>query len=647
MRKILVFWLLMAFAPITAIGEEGKDVVKVKEVVITATKTEQELEDVPASVTVITKQEIEAKGAKKLRDIINFAVGVYKQRFMVREDSEVSIRGFKPEQTLILIDGKRFTGEVSHAYEIDRLTLENVERIEIVRGPVSALYGTDALGGVINIITKPSEKFSFEFTPEYGFFGGVKGEQRSYSARLDTGKIGNFGFTLSGSLINRNPLINQNGAYTVGDAEHKNLALKGTYDFTKNTRLAFDAEYMKEDSIDKSLSRTTLFRYIDDNVRYNFSLGLSHKSPELDYLLRAYTSIYDKDHEARTDGTGALTDFTEAERRTSVVEGKITKELFKNHLTTFGMEYRNEFFKGTRLKTGKGTYSVTREGITLTGSEAKLNYWAGYMQDEWQAFDNLILVPAIRYDDSDEFEGKLSPKVGVTYKVLPNLRVKASYGHGFKSPTPRELYYDFSHSGPRYRILGNPDVKPEKANSYEIAVEAEKGIFSGRASYFYNDVEDLITTTQVTCPAGTPAGWRCFQYKNVSKAEIQGIELEAGARLTKALSLNASYAYLDAKDKDTGQRLQGRTRNKIVAKANYENKAAGFKASLWWEYIDGLLYQTNPDIEKEYGIGYLSLSKELTKNFELYAGIDNIFNKKDNDIPIAGAFYYGGVRMRF
>lgn len=639
---VFVFVLMSAFSPAHAAEE-----VKAKEVVVTATKTEAEIEDVPATVEVITKEEIKAKGAEKLRDIIGLAISVYKQGFMAREDSAVSIRGFKPEQTLILIDGRRITGEVSLAYEIDRITLENVERIEIVRGPASALYGTDALGGVINIITKSPEKFSFEFAPEYGVFSGGKGEQRSYSARLDTGKLGKFGFSLSGSLINRNPFIAQDNRYLVSDAEHKNFAMKGTYDFTKNTALIFDAEYMKEDSVDKAPGRMILDRYIDDNTRYNLSLGLSHRSPQIDYLIRAYTSIYDKDYEFRNDSTGALIDFTEAERNTTVLEGKVTKEFFKKHLLTIGAEYRHEFFKGTRIATGKGTYSVTREGVTLIGSEAKLNYWAGYIQDEWQVSDALIIIPALRYDDSDKFKGEISPKLGITYKLLPDLRVKLNYGHGFKTPTPRELYLDFRHPGPRYRILGNPNVKPEKSDSYEIALEGERGIFSGRAAYFYNDVEDLITTTQVACPAGTPAGWTCYQYVNINKAEIQGIEIEAGARLSKEMSLKAAYSHLIAKDKDTGARLTNRTRNKVVAKSIYDNKPAGFKANLWWEYLDGLLWQTNPTVEKEYGLWYLSLSKDIAKNLELYAGVDNLFDKKDNDIPLVGAFYYGGVRMKF
>lgn len=645
MRIFLVFCFLALFVALNAYAEEKTE--KAKEVVITATKTEMEIEDVPASVTVITKEEIQTKGADRLSDILDFVPGLYQSTYMGREKSVISIRGFRSDHTLILIDGRRMTGEGSHAYEIDRITLENVERIEIVRGPVSALYGTDALGGVINIITKTPERFSFEFKPEYGVYEGGRGAQRSYFARLDTGRIGNFGITLSGSLLNRGPVFRADRSSPQSDAEHKNLSLKVIYHLSKETRLSADASYMKEDSQDNTVSGVNVSKAIDDNERYNIALELQHKSPDIDYLLRAYTSIYSKDFESRVYATNVLQNFTEADRQTSVIEGKISKELFKNHLFTFGGEYRRESFKGTRVRTGRGIFTVIREGITLSGSEAKINYWAGYIQDEWQVSERLLIIPAVRYDDSDKFENELAPKIGLTYRVLPYLRVKANYGHGFKTPNPGHLYIDHRHFGPRYRVLGNPNIKSEKSKNYEAAIEGEAGIFMGRISYFYNDVKDLIDTTIVTCPPDTGAGWRCYQYENIAKAEMQGIEFEGGAKFTDELSLRASYSYLDALDKKKKTRLENRPRNKIVAKGAYQNKRSGFSANIWWEYVDGLLWQAAPVIEKEYGLWYASLAKDITKNIEIYAGVDNLFGKKDNDIPIIGSFYYAGMKIKF
>ncbi|MCX8069385.1 MAG: TonB-dependent receptor [Thermodesulfovibrionales bacterium] len=645
MKVLLVFLFCLVVALNSAYASEE---VKAKEVVITATKTEVEVEDVPASVEIITKKDIEAKGALRLSEILDIATGIYQYGYMAREKSQVSIRGLKPSQTLILIDGKRLSGELTSAYEIDRITMDNVERIEIVRGPVSSLYGSDALGGVINIITKTPEKFSLKINPQYGIYSGKKGENKSINATIDSGKIGDWGFILSGSILKRNPIYTPDKSTIQGDAEHKSLSLRVTYDLTKNTRLSLDTSYLKEDSEERTVSRNIVFRDMDSNNRYNASLGLFHKSPDLEYLIRGYISVYDKDYENRRAENNSLANFAEAKRTIPVFEARISKELLKNHLFTLGAEYRQESFKGTRIKTGSGTYRVTREGINQDGSKAKIDYWAMYLQDEWQVTDKLLVIPAIRYDDSNKFESDISPKIGVTYKFLPNLRLKLNYGHGFKSPTVNDLYIEWRHAPVRYLISGNPNLRSESSNSYEGAIEAEHGIFTGRIAYFINDVKDLIDSQQVTCPTGTPAGWTCYTYTNRSKAKINGAEIEGGFKVTDDLSLRLSYSYLDAKDKVTGERLTHRFKNKLIAKASYDSKALGLRINGCADYVGGLLLQqANPKIQKDYTIVSVNLAKDLMKNLELYAGIDNLFNKKDNDIPIVGAFYYGGFRMKF
>jgi len=175
---------------------------------------------------------------------------------------------------------------------------------------------------------------------------------------------------------------------------------------------------------------------------------------------------------------------------------------------------------------------------------------------------------------------------------------------------------------------------------------------SGRIAYFMNDVKDLIESVEVIpTPAGTPLDWRVFSYQNIAKAEIQGVEASLGLSVTKELSLSGSYAYLDAKDKTTNLRLLMRPKHKVITKAAYNNAALGLRANIWGEWIGNNLWQraagTAPEIVKDYALWYLSASKDITKNIELYAGIDNLFNKKDEGIPLVGSFYYGGIRMKF
>lgn len=630
---------------------EDKETVKAKGVVVTATRTEAELEDVPSSVTVITKEEIRAKAAEKLKDIIRFDSGITFTRTRGRDFP--SIRGMDRRHTLILVDGKRLSGEAEGDFELDRITLEDVERIEIVKGPASALYGTDALGGVINIITKRPHKVTLEFTPHYGVFDGGGGEHKNLSAYLSSGTIGKFNFSLSGTYLSTNPHLTSRQTTLQGDMERKSLHLKAGYELDRYTTLIFDGAYLKEDNEERVRSATNVLQSdINDTYRYDLSLGVLRRTPDIEYFIRGYLSVYDKDYENRTLSTGRLNSFDPLQRTIPVAEAKITKELFRNHLVTAGGEYRHESFKGTRIQTGEGAFTEMREGVTAAGSEAKINYWAVYLQDEWAVSERLIVIPALRYDDSDTFESEVSPKLGVTFKILPGLRLKASYGHGFKSPTPSELYIAFRHAGARYLIAGNPALEPEKSDSYELAIEGERGIVSARLGYFYNDVQDLIESVEVVpAPAGTPAGWRAFAYDNIASAKIQGVEAELGLSLTRELFLKAGYTYVEAKDEERNRRLLMRPKHKIVTKLGYDNRTLGLKGTLWGEYIGNNLWQraagATPEIVKSYALWYLNVSKDITKNFELYAGADNVFNKKDEDIPLIGAFYFGGVRARF
>lgn len=652
MRGLLVFCFLIILFVSTAFAarDEEDEEIKTKEVVVTATRTEAEIKEIPSTVVIITKDEIESRGAEKLKDIIRFDESLNIIKSGSNRDIP-SIRGFKAEHTLILIDGKRLAGEDTRENELDRITLENVERIEIVKGPVSSLYGTDALGGVINIITRAPERFTLKLRPEYGLFDGGEGKQKNINAYISK-RAGNLGLSFSGTFLGSSPYYKEDQTTLQGDGEKKTVSLKADYDLTRFAKLTFDAAYMKEDIETRSLSSSVLYRNIDDNERYDLALGLSHRSPDLEYSLRGYISIYDKDYEYRILSTNALGQFTVAERKTPVVEGKVTKELFKDHLFTLGGEYRQEFFKGNRINTGEGAFTETREGITEQGSEAEINYLAGYLQDEWQVSDPLLIISSVRYDDSDKFESKVSPRIGVTYKIFPELRLKASYGQGFKSPTPRELFYEFRHIRARYMVVGNPEINSEKSDSYELSLEGERGTLSGKVVYFYNDIKDLIEAVQVVPPpAGTPDGWKYFIYQNISKARIQGVEAEIGLSFTKELSLKGSYAYLDARDETKDTRLTKRPRHKAVPKLIYDNKAIGLRGNIWGEYIGDNLWQvasgTTPEKVKDYALWYMSLAKDLGEHLEVYAGIDNIFDREDDDIPLIGAFYYSGVSVKF
>jgi outer membrane receptor for ferrienterochelin and colicins len=205
-KKSTYFTLLALLLTMPAVqAQAGTEEFDLPEVVVTATKTEMNVKDVPSAVQVITKEDIEARGARTLKDVLRFATGVNIMRSGTRE--AVSIRGFDSRFSMILVDGKRIASEIDQNYELDRISMENIERIEIVRGPVSSLYGTEALGGVVNIITKKSTKQSFTVSSDNGFLTGGHGEAGRYNFIFDSGQQGKASVIISGSSIVIMPCI--------------------------------------------------------------------------------------------------------------------------------------------------------------------------------------------------------------------------------------------------------------------------------------------------------------------------------------------------------------------------------------------------------------------------------------------------------
>ncbi len=202
-----------------------------------------------------------------------------------------------------------------------------------------------------------------------------------------------------------------------------------------------------------------------------------------------------------------------------MTEGFFSKNFFETHRLTLGGEFRKESFETTRIRSGSFKGTVTREGIQRPKYKVEIDYYAIYLQDEWFISDRLFFVAGIRYDDSDKFSSDLSLRLGFTYALLPDLRLKANYSHGFRSPSPRDLFIYFTQ--PSYVIVGNPNLKSEKTDSIDLGFE------------------------NVPSP---PPNAQVFTYRNVGKARFSGFEFSGLLAPVKWFHTRFSYTYLDAKD---------------------------------------------------------------------------------------------------
>lgn len=650
--------LLGLSSPVYAQDIQNNDVIVTPDVVVTATRTQEEVKAVPQTVEVITKEDIEQLGATDVYSALRLAANVDVTSAGMAGHN-VMIRGMSTNHTLILIDDKRFAGEDTSAtqnvYALGRLSLSNIERIEIVRGSASAQYGSDALGGVINIITKKSKEPSVMV----GLSTGSEAINNYY--HIDFGKQGNFSstFDMRFSDVRKNMQSGDEGSNYYGPIQDFNFS--GTWDLGNDKEidltLGYYNEHTKADYADKYTSGMQTSK--DKKEWYDYSLGYSGKTDNSDYMIRTFYSRLDKENNLynyRSNFPGSMEnilgsmypkyDWDKSTYTLWGIEGKNTIQLNDNHLLTFGGEYRQNKVEGTRLGDGgDNVHQVSQSGNGYNSpksySDKDITNYAGYIQDEWQVNDKLLVIPSIRYDHDSSFGGEVTPKIGATYFISDNSRIKANWGKGFKAPTISELYMAMHRAmgGQTVNVYGNPDLKPEKSTSWDISFEAEKDNNFGKLTYFNNDVKNLITTKQT--------GNSYFEqgYVNVDEAEIDGVEMEIGRNLDDKWTIKVTSNWLDATDKVSGDRLDNRSKNMTTLQLLYDDHDDwGYSAILWQQWANKYHYDDN---DYNFTTTNFVLNKKFGEGNRVYAGVDNIFDKKINDIGLDGMIWRLGAEWTF
>lgn len=672
--------------PVYAADETAANTIQTKDVVVTATKTEAEIKAVPQAVEVITSEDMERMGANDVLTALSLANNVNLSRAGMTGNA-VSLRGMSTNHTLILIDGKRYAGEdtdvTTNVYSLQRLNVSDIERIEIVRGPSSSLYGSDAMGGVINIITKVPDKAG-------GMVGFVTGTRNTATYfNVNSGKHGRWTTSFDARFDRVRPVNRANntpmetvdmgeGAPTMSTkTEGTDRSMYGMrrtyhsssmYDFeNKNqNKLRFDVDYMNED-LSSDYADTYIKMVMDmggrpvtmserwssknkkewfHNEQKGFSLEYTGKTGRNDYQFRTYYNELEKDSNlinypltlttmGRPIGTASVAyDMDYAKYSTWVTEARNTMHIGDNHDLTFGGEYRQLDYEGTRL-------GGSEAGLNKVVKSKDVNSYAAYVEDLWQVNDKLLLIPSVRFEHNSQFGSEATPKIGATYSINNNWRLKANYGKGYKAPSISELYMIMHRSmgSMNVTVEGNPDLQPEETISYDFSIEADKGKNFGKLTYFNNKVTNLITTEALDA-----SGYN-NRYINIGKAQINGIELELGHRFNDRWTIKFTHNYLDAMDKIANERLNNRAKNTSTIQLIYDDhKDDGISAVLWDQFSNDYRYD---DENYTYNTLNFSINKKWGNGFSTFAGVDNILNKEVDDLYIDGRLWRVGAEWRF
>ncbi|MEE4679722.1 TonB-dependent receptor [Pseudomonas alliivorans] len=612
---------------------EPANVLSLEDVVVTAAGFEQNLEDAPASMTVITGDELRKRSFRDLTDAVREVEGVTVNGGA--NETDISIRGMPADYTLILVDGKRQSARESRVngnsgYEQSFIPpAEAIERIEVVRGPMSSLYGSDAIGGVINIITR-------KVTPEWG--GSITYD---YSARQhsDQGNARQTQFFLGGPLktdllglqvwgryLDRqaDDDIEQTNGFS--KADHRDMTARLSITPTVDHDILLEAGATRLKNGD-GLSANWATREQENN-RDHWSISHQGRwgwATSDVSLAHEKSSREGKASAAQTDVLGRKPTV-----ENTVLDAKLVMPTERN-ITTTGLQWNDTTV--TDWNQGLGDrkdyeFSVVQKAL--------------FAENEWSMTDTFALTTGLRMDHHEEYGVHFSPRVYGVWRATDDWTFKGGVARGFKAPEVRAVVPGYSYLRRNtFVMFGNPDLKPETSTNYELsALWSNRNDLSAGATVFYNDFQDKLSTVTTT------ERWNGFivmDRVNVDKAVIKGIELNGRWDITPDVALKGNYTYTDSEQKsgaNAGAPLALTPERKANLRAEW---TLNDRTQLWaaTNYYGKEYGNTvNDEPSPAYTTADLGGSYELTKNVSFNAALYNLTDKRLDD-ETYGTVNYG------
>ncbi len=601
---------------------------------VSPTGTTQSVEQVGSSVTVVTSQEIEAQQRRTANDVLRSVPGLHVvQGGGAGALTSVFIRGTNSNHSKTLIDGIDVSDPsgVNRGTNLGHLTTFDLERIEVLRGPQSGLYGADALGGVVVVYTKKGEgPLKVDALAEAGSFGTFN---QALSARGSTDKF-NYAFNVSHSRSDNVPVT------PVGILLPGTPKINSNYDnMTYSTKLGVD--------VTSDVTLNFVARYVET------AFGFQGDS---------FTFV---DFTNRPDATKSSQDttqfYTRGEAVWTMFGGRIKNYFGINYsdLTTkdFAPNSGASFADGQRVKYDWRSVVQVSRGLTVTAGadtqteklqvpalNAEESSKGAYVQAQLEPVHNLFLVGNVRHDDNEHFGGATTWRFAPAYLFdATGTKIKGSYGTAFKAPSLSQRFQDF----PAFFFFANPNLKPEESTGWDIGFE--QAVFGGRAqfgaTYFRNDITNLINFVfNSTTFTGT--------VDNIGQAKTTGVEGFVSADVTDSFRIRADATYMEAFDEITGDELKRRPRFKSTV-------SLGWKATPKLLMTGSVTYvgasldfdrpTFNPVVLPGYALVNIAADYTLNDNVSLFGRIDNLFDKtyqNPSGFEGTGLGAFAGVRLR-
>ena len=595
---------------LSAIAQETPDeaVSRLDAIVVTAGRRAQPISDVQASVEVVGEAEIETYSGASVTEVLRQSVGVDARTSGA--NSDIAVRGQQPSggaAVLILFDGLPRTGKFGST-NLNNFAVEDVERVEIIRGPMSALYGADASGGVINVITKPAgEGAPLSGRATIGSVASSKGDGRETVNLAATGnfRTGAVGHRISADWRN-------GGAYRYADTadiddlsalDHLSLSYAGEVETGPEARLRWTAEgYFQDDQADAQTRTGENYTRFEREDRYFAGLGYERGLAGGTLTLQGSYGYSDASVNRSYPSPDETTEFTQAFGQAVYV-----RPAGAHNLLVGGGARRDEIDLTILTETGEST-----------------NLFA-FIQDEWNLTDKVKVIGGLRLDHFDTFDTQVVPRLSIGSRGN-GFTWRIGYGEAYRAPSVIERYGSFVRGG-RILIVGSSDIQPEESETWEAAIGWRGKRLQTEIVYHDSNISNLI---EARSTGETQGSLSITRYTNIAEAEISGVEWSAVWDIGMGLSLDGSYAYLDATDAMTGDRLTGRAEDTYKLALNWEHGDLG--ASLRGRHLSGFWaadsnVRGSAPFGSDYTVADLQLRYDFSDRLGVSVGVDNIFDE--------------------
>lgn len=580
-----------------------------KEVVVTATKSKTPAKDVTRAVSVIPGEQLSVvRGGFASGGFSDVPETLVRRSGSIGRTTAVVIRGASATQVHVNMDGAHIASPTTGSFDFNHLTPDNLERMEVLRGPNSTLYGSDAMGGVINLVTRRGEG---PFTGSYTQEGGSQETTREVTSFQ--GATGPWHLSGSASRMDSEGR-SQNDAY-----ENTNLSTRVGYDFSEKTKLDFSLRHLFAIvGIDDGPFRPDPNR--TNRERQTIATG----------VFETATTPWWSQNFRLSSSLGNIVDSDPADSGT-----KQARSVSEIDTERYGAEWRNRFTPVQWDSVTVGFEFEDREGTSGNFDKTQTTY-AGYAQNQWKPIDPLTILTGARFFRESSFGSDHVLDASAAYFVVPwNMKFRGGWGQGFRAPSLNELFF------PNF---GNPNLSAEKSNTYEGGME--QVLWDDRLSWsgtlFQTDFRDLIQIVRVSSTQSQP--------QNVGKARTRGAELEMELKPIKPWTLQGSYTHLDANERPSGEELLRVPKNTIGFSVGLDPKTK------WEAKLMGLLVSSREESTgtnsrnktKGYLVFNLFAQYKFTPWMKGYLRVDNLTGERYSEVlgfPASGTTTFFGVTV--